>query len=118
MLFPAAAKMILYEKVNISDRRTRQIYRSRTEKGKALEGDYPGPYHALTERLVVVAAHPPSANLEQASKKTKTLRLGDAIEVLSEKSGVKPVRCYIDLKNFTDIAFERLRYLHVVCCQL
>ncbi len=33
----------------LADRRTRQIYRSLTKAGMALEGDNPGPYHALTE---------------------------------------------------------------------
>lgn len=33
----------------LADRRTRQIYRSLTEAGKALEENNPGPYHALTD---------------------------------------------------------------------
>lgn len=33
----------------LADHRTRQIYRSITEAGKKLEGDEPGPYHALTD---------------------------------------------------------------------
>jgi len=33
----------------LADRRTRQIYRSLTEAGKTLEGNEPGPYHALTD---------------------------------------------------------------------
>jgi len=33
----------------LADRRTRQIYRSLTEAGKALEGNDLAPYHALTE---------------------------------------------------------------------
>jgi hypothetical protein len=33
----------------LADRRTRQIYRSLTDAGKALEGSEPGPYHALTD---------------------------------------------------------------------
>ncbi len=33
----------------LADRRTRQIYRSLTKSGKALEENIPGPYHALTD---------------------------------------------------------------------
>jgi hypothetical protein len=33
----------------LADRRTRQIYRSLTEAGKALEENNLGPYHALTQ---------------------------------------------------------------------
>jgi len=33
----------------LADRRTRQIYQSLTKAGRALEGNNPGPYHALTD---------------------------------------------------------------------
>ena len=47
-LIPALASLTLFC-LWLADRRTRQIYRSLTEAGKALEGSDPGPYQALTD---------------------------------------------------------------------
>lgn len=47
-LIPVLASLVAFC-LWIADRRTRQIYRSLTEAGKALEGNDPGPYHALTD---------------------------------------------------------------------
>jgi len=47
-LIPGLAALALFS-LWIADRRTRQIYRSLTDAGKALEGDDAGPYHALTD---------------------------------------------------------------------
>jgi Na+/H+ antiporter NhaD/arsenite permease-like protein len=46
-LIPVLASLSLFC-LWFADHRTRQIYRSLTEAGKALEGSDPGPYHALT----------------------------------------------------------------------
>src|ERR1035437_2251766 len=45
-LIPLLASLIAFC-LWLTDRRTRQIYQSLTKAGKALEGDNPGPYHAL-----------------------------------------------------------------------
>lgn len=47
-LIPLPASLALFS-LWLADRRTRQIYRSLTQAGMALEDNNPGPYHALTD---------------------------------------------------------------------